>query len=256
MKNFNLIRNDEKKEMKEVRKTFVTGYDFNKENNTIDVHFADGSTCSYEYNEKTVQNVVSKMEQQVIDASNSDNVKKYKEDGSEASSLIPLTFYLGGMLTVLSYLGSAAAFTEGVRIVNEQNDLFLPYAFLFPVGVILAVTGSITPISIGKLIYNGVKESNAYRDYKKSKLYLDNKDLINRYVLTEKPILKGLTLKVKKQIKASNGTININDISKMSLRDLRRLKKNLESKQAQEELFTLREQILTEEEANQLVKTK
>ena len=136
--------------------------------------------------------------------------------------------------------------SEGKTIIVITNNI----------GFLYEISDNIMIIEERKLIYNGVKESNAYRDYKKSKLYLDNKDLINRYVLTEKPILKGLTLKVKKQIKASNGTININDISKMSLRDLRRLKKNLESKQAQEELFTLREQMLTEEEANQLVKTK
>jgi len=178
----------------EESRNFIKKYTI--KNNSLVLDLGNKQKYVIPYNQENKKMVLDKMENQV---------KKNKE-----SYLESLKFRLKFFASLLSI-----------------GTLILAIALIFSIHLtgLICILLSTLPFGIGFCISN-----DKYIDLKKQIYFLDNKDTINGYIRRNENMLLGLSKKTKKMVKstcATENVFNINNIHKISLKELYEIKKNI-----------------------------
>lgn len=209
MRNFNILKSDNSFDLKENNKIFITGYEV--DNNMLVVTFADKHQHSYPYSKQVEEKIISLMEKQINDVIGDEQIQNNMYG---AGLMLEASFLWGGLPMIVCAVG--AVLTLSMPIV----------AALFFIG------SSIEGLVLAKVIKGYILEKKAYKDYQKAKLFIENKNIMSNIDLTKNNLEKKVSKKSLKSICSAtsedNINLTINNISKLSLKQLKSIKKLIE----------------------------
>lgn len=193
-------------------KTYILSYKI--KNNQIILKLPKRKKYTIPYTQENEQKVIAKMESQV--PSNAD------KRGTKVNGNLVLTISILAGIGLFSVIGVCLGFTMAAGVML--------FSFL----------GACIGGCIGTTIYEDISNQPIVKDKNIEKLhyFLENKQKLNSISLANKKAFIKVSptaiIAIKKATKQKQAPININNIDSYSLRDLKRLKENLDKMQASE----------------------
>lgn len=180
---------------KEEKRDFVLRYEIDDENSLIVVYFADGKISRVPYSKENEERLIRKLEEQLENSVKC--LKKLK------TKVIPKQ-----EITITTICGAATI----VPIIMNNPTI----SYVVPGAAALAVTG---------LCIAEGKARSKISDIEKNKLFMENKSLFTKGKLNDN-VISALRLK-NTGIFASKERIELNDVDRVSLKEMKKLVANL-----------------------------
>ena len=191
---------------KEERRDFVLNYDVTR-NGEIIVNFAEGGSIALPYNEQNEQILITKMEEQVRKASQSE--EKYKKRKDKYLKLFKLMLGSVGISTII-ILASQIFFVDTI------------FAIILAFSGIYGVSFLANCVSINKIL----------EDLEKNKRFLEVKDIVNNSVKNDKNALVNVSNYTKRIVKnnmdVDRPLFDINSFNYVDYEDIEQIVENVE----------------------------
>lgn len=190
-----------------IEKKFIIKYELIDGKNKIKIFYADGSINVVDYTNEREKSIILLMQEQI--SNNSDFLEdSFKDDISLLNSLLFFSILIMIMGIGNFFIGNGALVS---KIIN---------CFLFGIaGLGFGITGFVF-----------VLHNKYFNDYKKNKLFIENKNKIIEFLETKKTIVVENKENVKNVCSSRSNDmcdVNINSIDNMSLGDMKQLLKKI-----------------------------
>lgn len=196
-------------------KLFILNY--SKNNDELILHLNNGEKVHVLYTLENEKQILKTMEEQLLDARKNNLTEKIKKDNTKAKEKF--------FKTILSIVGGMSLITLAIAVVLGPAAP----SFYTILGTILLTVGP--AIKYNK---NAIKNYLMLKDYDKNEYYINNSRELEKYDSKENKtmILDKSSKKTKEVLKKLSTnpeipSINISSIDKMSLEDLKNIRKNI-----------------------------
>ena len=178
---------------KENKRNFILRYDI--KDGIIDIHFADGKVSKVPFTKENEEKILKKMNQQVVNSDTAYNNIK--------SSIIPVTDVCSAFVVILDI--------SALPYVSNPKTTYSVIAF--------------SAAFVSSLLAARATAVRRIKDIEKNKMYLDNRNLFTREKLNENVVAD--VSEETREFLTSKDVININDVDKLSLKEMKILLNNL-----------------------------